>query len=250
VQRYVKAVGLRRVVSFVRRPLERQVSEYRHCKQHGEKEQPPLHDWLRQPGLVRKQIQLLNADNIPVEAFGFIGITERYDESLALLNATYNIAVRSLQLNVRDKREAFDFSEQLADKELTAMNEPERHLYARALAFFEQRVRMAAKCKPFAHGALDGVDSDGVLRGWAWWARGDKRVVVDVSVNGNLQGRVNATLLHSLAQWNAPRRGRVGWAIQLPLGLRAGTTVTAKVAATGQELGQLQLQGAGQRPSA
>jgi len=172
-----------------------------------------------------------------MQALGFMGITERYDASLALLNALYGVNIVSVPRNVHDSKSLVDFDALARNATLAGLLADDATLCEIAVVFHQQRVRMAAKCKPFAHGHIDAVEG-GVVRGWTWWSRTDEPVMVSVMIDGAYIGQVRALNPDPLAEWNAPRGGRVGFALLLPAELAVNSTVRCTVASTWQVLGE------------
>jgi hypothetical protein len=88
---------------FIRNPLDRVLSNYYHKKRKG--------DFT---GGIEKFIQTKSAINLQLkqfgelapEYFGFIGISDRYDDSIALINVLYSLDLKALTLNLNPTKKA------------------------------------------------------------------------------------------------------------------------------------------------
>jgi len=231
--KYLNLFGLRNCVAFVREPMQRIVSEYKHfVRHHGYK--GSLESFFRQESMRNRQSRFLSAA-IP-QAYGLLGITEQYLSALEMLNARYDVEIASLIKNVADKvGAAHDIAPQDL-QEMARLNQQDIRLYRTALELFNQRLSLYKDGLPFVHGCIQQCSKERVL-GWAWWEKSDLPVEVDVLINQTMTGRCVATELRpGLLRWGVPRFGQVGF--KLPLKATVGDKITCRVAMTGQVLGE------------
>ena len=96
---YAKHCPDAELVTFVRDPIQRAISEFYHFRNHYDY-QKTFTDFIRTPAFMNRQRRALGG--VPLSTFAFIGITERYDESLAAFNSRFGTKLRSLKTNLRD----------------------------------------------------------------------------------------------------------------------------------------------------
>lgn len=234
--RFVAGFGVEKIVTFVRDPLQRIASEYKHFVRH-KNYQGSFEEFYTQP---KNQNRLSRAfREVPAWAAGFVGVTERYDESLELLHKVTGIRVPAREENMGKARveEAHEFSP--GDlKAMTRLNRKDIGLYRQVSELFNQRLLMLRQGLPFVHGHVDAV-SGRKIAGTAWWdgCRADEPVVVEVLVNGVVVGHtVSAIFQPKFCAMKSPRGGHVGF--QMPLEVREGDQVSCRVSETGQLLGE------------
>lgn len=138
--RYASLFPPERVVSFLRQPLARIVSEYEHaCRHNGFQGQ--LMDFAAIPRNQNLQSKMLRG--VPLAGAALIGITERYGESLSLLTERTGWRVPELIRNVNPRRQDLAGSYPLTDDEETQLREWNREdlaFYAEAVAMFDEAV--------------------------------------------------------------------------------------------------------------
>lgn len=231
INRFVSLLGAGNSVTFLREPLQRMASEYAHFVRHYEYK-GSFHDFYSRPIMHNRQSKILHG--VDVEAVGFVGLTERYADSLKLLNARYGIEIPQREDN-RGKKSLDAVHEISADDEaeLKQLNKRDIRLYEQAVALFDQRYTMHQEGKPWAHARLVEVNP-GRIAGWAWWAgESDDPVTVEVWANGKHLDNVTAVELRpGLCRLLPPRGGYVGF--HLPVKLKPGDQVQCRVASTGQ----------------
>lgn len=231
INRFVSLLGAGNSVTFLREPLQRMASEYAHFVRHYEYK-GSFHDFYSRPVMHNRQSKILHG--VDVEAVGFVGLTERYADSLDLLNARYGIEI--LQREDNRGKKSLDAVHEISaedEAELKQLNKRDIRLYEQAVALFDQRYTMHQDGKPWAHARLVEV-KPGRIAGWAWWAgESDDPVTVEVWANGKHLDSVTAVELRpGLCRLLPPRGGYVGF--HLPVKLQSGDQVQCRVASTGQ----------------
>ncbi|WP_311950696.1 sulfotransferase family 2 domain-containing protein [Halomonas piscis] len=229
--RFVSLFGVGQTLTFLRDPLQRMASEYAHFVRHYEYK-GSFHDFYSRPIMHNRQSKILHG--VDVEAIGFVGLTERYGESLAVLNTRYSIDIPQREDNLGRKRLEAKHEISVEDEaELQRLNKRDIRLYDQAAELFDQRYRLFQEGKPWAHVRLVEVKPQRVA-GWAWWAGGsDERVLVEVWVNGkHLETVAAVDLRPGLCRLLPPRGGYVGF--HLPVKLKPGDRVQCRVERTGQ----------------
>lgn len=227
--KYFDLAGVRNTFSFVRDPVQRVISDYKHFVRHAGYE-GSLESFINRKELQNRQARFLSG--APLHAYGLIGLSERYQEGLALLNHQYGLGIPERTDNVADR---VGEPHALAAEDVAsimALNQKDITLYQQATVLFEQRVMLHEQHLPFVHGAIQKVTNRQVM-GWAWWGLSDLPVELEILVDGELIARtVACDLRPGLMRWAPPRSGYVGFksAIQA----KVGAVISCRVAMTGQ----------------
>lgn len=229
--RFVSLFSVGETLTFLREPLQRMASEYSHFVRHYEYK-GSFHDFYSRAIMHNRQGKILHG--VDVEAIGFVGLTERYAESLTVLNSRYAIDIPQREDNIGRKR--LEAKHEISADDVTEfqrLNKRDIRLYDQVAELFDQRYRLFLEGKPWAHARLVEVKPLRIA-GWAWWAEeSNEPVSVEVWVNGKHQDTVTAVELRpGLCRLLPPRGGYVGF--HLPLKLNPGDKVQCRVTSTGQ----------------
>jgi len=229
--RYMPGFGVGNMLTFVREPLQRARSEYgHHVRLHGFK--GTFQDFYENPRTQNRMSKMLRG--VPHPALGMIGVTERYADSLTMINTLYgwNIPLRTDNPGEQHPDGQYVFTAE-DEANLRRLHHHDLLLYGQCVDLFEQRWRLFQAGLPFVHAQLTEAGEQRVS-GWAWWAgRGDEPVRIDVLVNGQEVGKASA-LGHvgHLSALSPPRGGHVGF--HLPISAGPGDRIQCRVSATGQ----------------
>lgn len=98
--RYAASFTAESVISFVRDPVEYVYSAYRHAMRDGRINQT-FEQYVRNPKNQNRQSRLVCSECWP--SFGVVGVTERFSESLDVINLHFDILLREKRLNVDEK---------------------------------------------------------------------------------------------------------------------------------------------------
>jgi hypothetical protein len=229
--RFVSLFGVGQALTFLRDPLQRMASEYAHFVRHHQYK-GSFHDFYSRPLMHNRQSKMLHG--VDIQAVGFVGLTERYTESLEMLNARYGVEILPREDNRGKERLGAAHEISAKDKaELQRLNKRDMALYRQAVALFEQRYRLHQEGRPWAHVRLQEASIQRIV-GWAWWeGESDEPIEVEVWVNGEHLNTVSAVDLRpGLCRLLPPRGGYVGF--HLPVKLAPGDEVQCRLAATGQ----------------
>lgn len=233
--KYIHLFEARNTLTFLRDPVQRIVSEYYHFVRHNNY-QGDLPSFYCKPQFVNRQSKMLHG--VPIESLGFVGLTERYEQGLAILNHAYGTDIQSVAMNMGRKDKAAEYAlpeEQLS--EIRSLNEEDIQLYDRAKRLFLEREALFEQAKPYVHGAIQ-QQSTKSISGWAWWQQGDDAVELAIDVDGKTVGSVyTKDLRPGLLRLGLPRRGYVGFHHNFAEPLANDAVVTVRVAETGQRIG-------------
>lgn len=234
--KYVHLLGVANTVAFVRDPVQRVVSEYHHHVRHNGYNKD-LRTFYNQGHAINRQSRMLN--RVPLEALGFIGLTEAYERSLVEINSRYGLAIKSVQLNQgrSDQQSTYELDEQTL-AEIRDLNADDLRCYEHAEKLFQQRTQLFDEGKPYTHAALQD-SKPGMVRGWAWYANTEEPVEVAIYVNDHEEARTFAKDIRpGLLQLSLPRKGYVGFHHKFSKPLKKNDSVECVVASTGQVIGR------------
>jgi hypothetical protein len=231
IGKFVPLAGISRTLTFVRDPCQRVASEYAHIVRNKNYE-GSFRDFYTKPFMKNTMSRYFGT--VDVEAVGFIGLSERYSECLAVINELYGLDIPLLEENC-GRAEQADLHEISAEEEeeLRRINQIDIALYQYCTELLDARLQMMRKDLPFAHARMT-LDGAKAVRGWAWWGDGnDAPVEVEIYLNGVIKDKVLATdFCQNLSYLRSPRRGYVGF--NLPVKLEDGDEVQCVVAKTSQ----------------
>lgn len=231
IGRFVSILGAPNTVTFLRDPLQRMASEYAHFVRHFDYK-GSFKEFYSRPVMQNRQSKILHGVNL--EAIGLLGLTERYADSLELINARYGIAIPHREDNQGKSSLAAPHKFTAEDEaELKLLNRRDITSYEYSKRLFDIRMELFRDGLPYVHAHLAEASKQRVS-GWAWWAGdNDSPVEVEVWVNG---AQINTTWAvdHRPGQCRIlpPRGGYVGF--HLAVKLNAGDKVQCRVAETGQ----------------
>jgi hypothetical protein len=232
IGRFVSGFKIGNSVTFVREPLQRVVSEFQHFVRHYGYEGTMM-DFCTRPVMQNRQSKLLEA--VPLEAIGIIGLTERYEESIELINARFSWSV-AVRADNKSHDHADNKTHQLSEseeKELRQLNQKDIVLYRQCTKLFDTRYKLYQSGLRFCHARIQQSSVQNVS-GWAWWEDGsDKPVEVELLINGEPTKKTFATDLRpSLCRLYPPRGGHIGFSF--PKAAKEGDTVQCRISETGQ----------------
>lgn len=137
VQRYAAAFGTQNLLVIVRDPVQRLVSEYEHFRRHNG-ETRPFPEVYRSERFINHQYKLVSA--IEPAEYGFVGLTERYSETVAAANRRFGWDLPVLASNIG--RPSLDAAYQLdpdMEAEVRELNRDDIAYYERMVTEFERR---------------------------------------------------------------------------------------------------------------
>ncbi len=163
---YKKMFPSAHLVTFLRDPVSRIVSEYYHFKNHLNYEGRFI-DFVRNPFFVNRQSKALGG--VPLVSFHFIGLTEIYPESVNVFNSMYDTNIEIYHANKRDT-----ISDPRADinaedvEEFCRLNIIDITIYNQALVQSYRLMRKSILVEPSVRymGSINMTKS-GKITGWA-----------------------------------------------------------------------------------
>lgn len=218
------------IVTMLRDPVDQVYSHYRHLLRAGSFS-GSLRDFVQNRQFQNVQSKYLNGYS---EAhLAFVGITEKYDESIKLFNAVFDINMDSLFKN-QDVSSYDALSSD--DIELIKVNNTlDIWLYSRGLHLFDERQKFIDDKKLWVHGAVETVSAHHIS-GFAYSFGSESAVKLIVSINGVFIKTFSANVMRpDLRAIHVPRDGYVGFRVDLGVLLNAGDIISVEVADTRQK---------------
>ena len=232
--KYIHVFGARNTLTFLREPVQRVVSEYNHFVRHNGYK-GSLSSFYVKDAFINRQSKMLH--NIPLESLGFIGITEFYDECLAIVNSDFKSQINSVEMNLGRGDKSKSYSLPISQlQEIVELNQDDIVLYEKAKKIFLNRKEIFSSGLPFAHGAVQQRNEKSVS-GWAWWSNSDEPVNLNVEYDGEVLANISATALRAgMLRLNLPRDGYVSFHVNFSKPIAEYANIVVKVADTGQIL--------------
>lgn len=215
VGKYINLFSAQSTVTFLRDPVKRVISEYSHFKRHFDY-QGSLEDfytWDR-----NRNFQSRKIGNIPRQALGLVGLTERYDESLELVEDRFGIKLPFAKANIDPTGLAEKLS--VTEEELSKIREENTldvELYDSVVTEFELQLSMMRKGIPYTYTKFY-IGKGGRLNGWAFQRGREKPIVLVFRLNNKLLKKVICqSYVGELHRFGLPRKGYLGFNLELPL---------------------------------
>ncbi|WP_028771760.1 sulfotransferase family 2 domain-containing protein [Shewanella waksmanii] len=212
--KYAKLFPLENMVTFVREPIARLVSEYKHFVRH-RNYKGSLTEFVRKPENINKQARLLK--NLPISSIGFIGVTEQYQTSLEMFSHQYDINIPLLNKNIAPKSQGSDLG--LSDsllEEIKKINAQDLLLYAEVVELHDKRYQLFQDSLPYTLGQFH-ISNGHILQGWAYQIGIQTPIKIGIHWEGKLQHQLVANKYNMLMDsLNSPRAGHIGFNIKVP----------------------------------
>lgn len=228
--KYHKFYQPENIVTFVREPIARVISEYHHFQRHNDF-QGSLIEFAEK----RRNKNLMSRflGGVPWPMIGFAGISEQYDDSLELFNKLFEQKLPVERLNVAPKKKL-----SLTEEEQALLNENNKEdeaLYRKLLKTFTQRRELAKAGKVFVRGAWRSTPKKAQIEGFAYIQGNESPVTLEVYKAGKLQETLTSNQANNdVYLANGPRKGYVGFTYRCPV--KQHKRLKVVVAETGQEL--------------
>lgn len=205
--RYLQFLGCENVISFVRDPVERVISEYLYLRRTQRVERS-FEDFYRHPHETNKQYSFIG--QFPWQAFHFVGTQERYTEGLAHLNETLGVPIKVQSKNIRDDQSHLEFDDATRD-DVAAWNERDIAFYNAVCAYMEKQFAAREAGQAFCFHDVGFVPDQHAI-GWAFYEGSNTVVDIDLYVDGSCKASIRASEHVPDLHWvNAPRKGCVGF---------------------------------------
>lgn len=235
VKFYRRIFNATQLVTFLREPVERTISHYyTACSKQGFTGSFETFCNIAE----HQNVQSRYLEQMPLEALGFIGLTEHYAESVNIFNKSFAEKLRVLSLNQYAGPKA-DGKSALSDSELAcarAINTEDTALYHVARDIFNTRLQLYQENKPYTHGKIQRLTSKRI-EGWALNAGEQQATGIEILVNGQpVAEKTASTYVATMKERNIGRSGYVGFVHTFHEALNADDIVQVRVRQSGQLL--------------
>ncbi len=232
--KYIALYDTLNVVSFVRDPVRQVVSHFNHfCTQHSYDK--PLSSFIQEPRFINIQSKHLGHRHIGL--LGFLGLCEKFEESIILFNDNYGTKLESSHLNSAHDG-AINYSDidcELIDR-IQCLNENDLKLYKSACELFDIRCELNRLNKPFTHGFVHEISCNNI-RGCAFQRMTDDPVEIDIYIRDHYITTILAKDYRpGLVNQGVPRRGFVGFEYNFKYSDIKRNEIRCLVKDTGQEI--------------
>ncbi|CAI4169521.1 conserved hypothetical protein [Alteromonas macleodii] len=225
--KYAPFIPAKNAITFVRDPIQQVRSHYEHfTRHHGYRRS--FSEFVNEARF--KNVQYKAFQGTWPDAIGFIGLTERYNESLALINKMYSIDIQGLDINKNTEKKSAQY--ELSEEEVMLIkkhNIEDFKLYEYALTRFERQKLAIESDSPFIrYGKTNMAKSDEgkMMKGWAADYDSQSPITLEVRVGNKKVAQVIASEYRSTAnERNIHRNGFVGFSFTYSKKLKNGTQV-------------------------
>ena len=189
--KYLPYYPIHRVITFVRDPVQRVISHY-HDLQRRIGYSESLEKYISEKRYQNQQVKFIK--DIPIEAIGFIGVCDYYDESIEMLKLLYGIDVpiKKLNTNKEKKDEYYQASEEIIQN-IKEVNDKDFEFYNKAIQIFELRRELLKKNEPYVYGKITSIDEE-QIKGWAINPNINKPVELNVINDDEILSRMIANV--------------------------------------------------------
>jgi len=201
------------IITFLRDPVDLIIHRYQSAVITGYKGSLQQFAALR----VHRDIQTRFLRSVPLELLGFVGLTERFSDSLTLLNEQYdfNLSQLTAQNNVcaNGRSDLDDITKKDRD-DIASLNQQDMQLYATACELFETRMALSRKKTPYVHGRVHKLNNS-AIEGWAVPYQSSEPCKIRLHINQECVAILPASEYSpALKERNVSRDGYVGFSHQ------------------------------------
>ena len=233
--RYAYQIPVHDFVTILRDPVQRFYSEFQHrSNRHFDKFEGTIEDYCAVEKFCNVQSKMLAGAAWP--AFGCVGLTESYNDSVRIINDTLSLDLKYMEVNKRRNDIAKGYSLTTAQIELIKqVNKADVELYEVAKQYFQERMSLDDDSL-FVRGRLEFI-KDNVVSGYAIPPlHNAQAVTVQVLANDHVIGEVIAKEHRKyLSLLGVNRNGYVGFEYDLG-DIPVGAKISARVKETRQLL--------------
>lgn len=228
--KYAPFFHAKSVVTFLRDPAQQVRSHYEHFSRlHGYT--GSFEDFIKENRFSNMQSKSLNG--VWTDAIGFIGITERYNESITLFNEYYGTDIKVLDINKNEAKSTSSYTFTEGEVELIRkMNAQDFELYDYALKRFDlHRSLLDNKLPLIRFGAMNisSKDKGKKFSIWGCCFEQDKAIEADILLDDVVVEQVTLSDYRALgAERNIHRNGFVGKSYVYPEAFETGQTVKVR----------------------
>lgn len=213
IGKYLPLYSCTEIITFVRHPVAQVISHYNHFKNNYGYNKS-LKEFIEEKRFQNVQSRYLKG--VPLELIGFIGITERYNESLQVFNEIYGTNIQVYKTNQSKKGSLVHKDLNIELKKLIiSLNEEDVLLYEKAQELLKNRLEFINLKKPYIYNFIHKIDSSSI-KGLAFQRNGDKPIKVSLYENNILRKETIAKEYYrGILSKNLPKKGYVAFTMIL-----------------------------------
>jgi len=215
VKKYMNIFNSLNTVTFVRNPIHQVLSHYNHFVKYNNYKHD-IKTFIKDKRFKNIQSNMLNAK--PLELFGFVGLTEKYKESLEMINKEFGTKIEYLNANTAKKGEKEKFFDNDTNDTIDLIREENQEdfkLYADAQELFARRLESFKSARSYIHRVIQDATANRVV-GLAFQKDSLEPVEVVLMQNNKILGVEKATQYKNfLCGHNLPRCNFVGFEFKL-----------------------------------
>lgn len=175
---YLQYFAQENFVAFVRDPVERVVSEFKHfARSYGFR--GGLMDFARNPAHVNKQSNYLRG--LDLESMGFLGVSENLEDDLFVLSRLIGVDICISRENTAPRDQILEISNSEREA-ILSLNRVDRDLYERAMQLRSSGLGRPSPKNVEGHAA---VLEDGSIQGWVVADEGTRLFSARIEQNGH-----------------------------------------------------------------
>ena len=210
VTKYAHFFNHKNIGVFFRKPVDQVVSHYEH-KKRIDNYDGTLIDFICDTR--NQNLQSRYIDGFPVGLLGFIGLLDRYQESIDVFNKNYDLDLEVGLKNVNKTKKvgrSYTISEEVIDI-IKEKNQSDEILYAKAEKIFFSRYQSFLANEGIIFGEVTALNSR-MVKGWALDGMSSQPLNIQIIRNGLLVSTVAAKdFCSSLSENNTDRNSCVGF---------------------------------------
>lgn len=217
-------------ITFVRNPIDQVISHYKHFITYSNYKED-IKTFIKENRFKNIQSKMLTSRAL--ELYGFIGLTERYNESIELINKNYKLNLEPLTLNVaiNEKEIGSDIIDLIAKE-----NELDIRLYEKAKRIFDTQLKCHEKNKPYTYGFIQELNAN-KIRGIAFQKENKHPIEIEIYNNNELITVTHATnYRQGILMYSSTRKAFVGFDYNFEKPISDLSTIKVIVKNTKQEL--------------
>jgi hypothetical protein len=232
--KYINFVPVTHTISFVRDPLEQVLSHFNHYVKYlgftGD-----LDAFLDKPFANNVQSKLL--EFMPLNLLGCLGITEHYNDSLALINDQFTLTLPRIKVNVNNTKQLTSkLLNDVVKHKIIKNNQRDIDMYAQAEFLHLQRFRLFQENKPWTYGTAT-INAKNILTGCAYFSNSSDAVTLIIQKNDNDIAEIEAKNFYpNYVKANFPRDRYIGFHYPLPEDLKKDDEIDVVVKLTRQKI--------------
>lgn len=206
IAKYMYLFETLNIITFVRNPVDQVLSHYEHhCRHLGYTKD--LRDFIQEDRFKNVQSRLLSAK--PLELIGFIGLTERYNESIEMINDYYGFNLEILKKNINPNKKVFDIDESIVEQ-IKKENSQDVELYEKAKALFEDRWHKYLSKEVYIHTYIQ-EENDDLIKGVAFTKNMQSPLKIKIPFQNTEVEVIVKDYRPGMLAHNFPRDGFVGF---------------------------------------